>query len=92
MPDSRGETDGGLVGVDVPLDVEPAVDEIFELIPEETPEEVIALADHGESEDVTEEAVFAELAEELSTPTTIETDAPETVLDGSTMDDLFGER
>lgn len=91
MPDPRGDADPGPTGADVPVDVEPAVDEIFELMPEETPEDVIELADRDAPAEVTEESVFEDLAEELSTPSRNDADGPETTLDVPAIDELFGE-
>lgn len=92
MTDSRGEGDRTIPGADVTVDAEPAVDEIFELMPEESPEEVIALAEREHSGEVTEESVFDELAEELSVPGTTDTTHAESTLDVPAIDELFSEQ
>lgn len=90
MTDSRELPDSGTNPATVPVDVEPAVDEIFAMLPEETPEEVIELADRETPDEITEEAVFSELAEELSTPTETPVAGSETTTEVPPMDELFG--
>ena len=90
MTDSREPADPGQNPEQLPGDVEPAVDEIFAMLPEETPEDVIALADREEPDELTEEAVFSELASELSTSTETTATASETTPDVPAVDDLFG--
>lgn len=90
MTDAREHPDRGTDASTMPVDVEPAVDEIFAMLPEETPEDVIALAERDTPDELTEEAVFDELAEELSTPAETTAGAAETTPDVPSMDDLFG--
>lgn len=89
MTDSREQTEPGQNPVQLPGDVEPAVDEIFAMLPEETPEDVIKLGERESPDEITEEAVFTELAAELSTPTETTGTSPETTPDVPSMDELF---